>query len=108
MIKKLKTDYDYKNDTLYLYSNEKYKNSIEYFGILVDITTKDDIKGIEIPNASKFFTELLEKNISKNDLMNITNSYLETRKTKEMNFINFRVESDNISEINLPLSVPIS
>ena len=64
MIKKFKFDYDYENDSLFLYDpNSKSKGSIELDDFIIDFNTKKEIAGIEILNASKFFESLDEEDL---------------------------------------------
>jgi len=72
MEKKLKFDYDENNDVLYMYSDEKYDSSLTFFGFTIDITNKKSIKGIEIPDATKTFSELSDTIISKDMLKQIS------------------------------------
>lgn len=104
MKKKLKFDYDYKNDTLYLYNDEECKESISFFGLVIDVTKNKSIKGIEILNATRFISKLSETKITRDMLKNITLPRIKIKTINELMFIvvNFKV---NNRDILLPLSI---
>lgn len=106
MAVKLNYDYDYKNDILYLYTNDKYKNSVSlYDSLIIDMSIQNRVKGIEIPEASKFFSELASKKISKDELKNITESFLDVRRVRNMEVVNFGLETQS-NKFDIPVNMP--
>jgi len=59
MPKKFDFDYDYKNDSLFVYNPKvKSKGSIEFDDFIIDFTNKKEIASVELLNASDFFKGL--------------------------------------------------
>lgn len=59
-------DYDFQNDSIFFYvEDKKYKSSIDLDGIILDFSEDNSIMDIEILNASEKF------NVSKSDLDNV-------------------------------------
>ncbi len=72
MQNKFKLDYDFEEDLLYLYNeNKKSKGSIELGELIVDLEKKGEVVGLEIFEASKYLSELTNKKISKESLKKI-------------------------------------
>lgn len=56
MIKKFNFDYDFENDSLFLFNPEsKSKASVELDNFIIDFNTHKEVCAIEILNASDFF-----------------------------------------------------
>lgn len=104
MEKGLKADYNFENDTLYLYTNEKYEKSIDFFGFIIDITKNKSVKGIEILEATKVFSNLTESKITKEMLNKISSAKMNTKVINELLFVEFDFKADNI-DISLPLNI---
>ena len=69
MFKKFNFDYDFKNDSLFLFNpKSKSKASVEFDDLIIDFNSKKELVGVEFLNASKFFIDLGES-IDK-DLLN--------------------------------------
>ena len=59
MSKKYKFDYDYENDSLFIYnSTSKSKGSVEIDDLIIDYSSNKEISGVELLNASRFFKEV--------------------------------------------------
>ena len=73
--------YDKENDILSIHhgflSNEKFKGNIDAGQVILDISTKDKVCGIEIINASDFF-EIY--NLNQNDLSNLKDALFSVHK----------------------------
>ena len=101
--KNLNYDYDVENDTLFFYTDE-YKSSIMFFGIIIDISKNKKIKGIEVLNATKAFSELLGIEVTKEMLSNITKPKLITKSINDLLIMEVDFKADN-TRISLPLSI---
>ena len=72
MSSKFRVDYDFEEDLLYLYNEDKKsKGSIEFGELIVDLQKRGEIVGLEIFEASKYLSELTNKKISKEGLKKI-------------------------------------
>ena len=72
MLRKFNFDYDFKNDSLFLYDpKSKSSSSIEMDDLIVDFNVKWNVSGIELLNASKFLSTFDFKGINKNTLKDI-------------------------------------
>jgi uncharacterized protein YuzE len=57
MLRKFSFDYDPENDSLFLYdAKSKSKASIELGDVIIDFNSKKEMSGIELLEASKFFS----------------------------------------------------
>lgn len=108
MIEGLEFDYDDKNDILYLYNELEYKSSVDFSGLVIDFSKDKKIKGAEIIDASSFFSELMNKEISRDDLKGISKSFIEVKKARSSYHINLGVELMDSSRFDVPIMVPIS
>ena len=67
--------YDNKNDILSIHkgflSDEKFKGNVDAGDLILDISTKGKIRGIEIMNASKFFSQF---DVGRSMLRNLINA----------------------------------
>ena len=104
MEKQLNYDYDFENDNLYFYTNKKYKDSIEFFGFIIDITTDEDIKGIEILNASEVLSDLSQETIPKTMLKKIIYPTMNIKTINDLMIIKFDFKT-NSKEFSLPLNI---
>ena len=104
MEKKLNIDYDLDNDTLYLYSDDKIKGSVELDNIIMDISKNNEFSGIEIQEASNFLSTFLGKELIKEKLKNIKNAKIDYKIVNNMVFIevDFNIEKE---EVSLPFSM---
>lgn len=67
MFRKFNFDYDVENDSLFLYDpKSKSKASIEIGDFIIDFNSKKEISGIELLNASAFFRDLKDEQITVN------------------------------------------
>ena len=108
MVEKLDYNYDSKNDTLFIFNSElDYKSSLDMGGLVIDFSKDNKIKGIEITEASLFFSEFLEKEITKENIMKVTNYLIDIKKSKNMYHISLGMKFENNLEVSIPLSTPI-
>ena len=98
MWKKLNFDYDEENDILSLYTKEEYKGSISLFGLTIDFAKNMNIKGVEIPQATKFFSELSEKKITSEDLKVISEPQLNVKAVGKMLYaqVDLKMNSESL------------
>lgn len=70
--------YDAENDIFALHkgfsSDEKFKGNAEAGDVILDISTKGRIRGVEIVNAQDFFSDFIDKN-SMNNITDANFSY---------------------------------
>jgi uncharacterized protein YuzE len=104
MEKELKIDYDFENDTLYLYSEGNMKGSIELDSLIIDISKKGEILGIEIQNASDFLSKFLKKKVLREELTNINSAKINYKTVNNTIFVEVDFNFNN-TEILLPLSM---
>ncbi|MDD5163357.1 MAG: DUF2283 domain-containing protein [Candidatus ainarchaeum sp.] len=72
---KFKLDYDFEEDLLFLYDeNKKSKGSIEFGELVVDLEKNGKIVALEIFDASKYFTDLTDRKITRQMLSKIENA----------------------------------
>ncbi|CAG0994381.1 MAG: hypothetical protein MPEBLZ_00928 [Candidatus Methanoperedens nitroreducens] len=82
-----KYDYDLQNDSIFFYvKGKKYKSSIEFDGIVLDLNEDADIINLEILDASKKF------NASKPELLNIKHFDAVIEVTKENIKVTMKLE----------------
>ena len=79
MKKKLNINYDDKYDSLFLYTRGDYGGSVEKFGLIIDLTKNNSIKGVEILDASLFLSKISDSKITKKNLKELKKSFLEVR-----------------------------
>ncbi len=62
---KKKFSYDKENDILFIHKGfeegDKFKGNIDIGDIILDLSAKGKIRGVEVLNASRFFSDLVEK-----------------------------------------------
>ena len=59
MLRKFKFDYDFENDSLFLFDpKSKSKASVELDDFIIDFNNKKEVSGFELLNASNFFKGL--------------------------------------------------
>ena len=77
MQEKFKLNYDFDEDLLYMYSDSKKSSgSIEFGDLVIDLQKNGSVAGLEVFGASKYFSELTNKKITKNDLSKIEKAEL--------------------------------
>ena len=88
MLRKFNFDYDFENDSLFLFDpKSKSKASIELDDFIIDFNSRKEVSGIELLNASSFFkgVDLEGKTIDKQMLKGIQDCKIEI--TPKSNFI---------------------
>ena len=71
MVKKAKVDYDYENDVLYVYTGEKVKDSLDIENFVIDFSPDNKIVAVEVLDASKILSKMIQIDISKNVLSGV-------------------------------------
>lgn len=102
--KNLKWDYDEENDTLFFYTDEEYKSSVIFFGIIIDISKNRKVKGLEILDASKVFSELIGSEITKDMLNHVSKPKITTKPIRDLLIVELDFKAEN-TKIFLPLSI---
>src|SRR3989344_4654028 len=87
MAKEAKVDYDQENDVLYVYSGEKAKDSLEIDEFVLDISSDNKIVGVEIFDAVKLLSSLLNVKLSKQALEHISNVRMMPFQSKELLYV---------------------
>lgn len=87
MVKKAKVDYDFENDVLYVYSGEKVQDSLEIEKFVLDFSFDNRIVGVEILNASKTLSNILNIKIGKRLLSSLKEAGISITHGKEMMFV---------------------
>lgn len=100
-------DYDYENDILYLYAGEKAKDSLQIENFVIDFSQDDRIAAVEVLDASRILSELLQTNITKDALSKIESAGISIYHGKELIYILLIVRlSINQESIDLRIPVP--
>jgi uncharacterized protein YuzE len=114
MAAKLKVDYDFENDILWLYSGNKVDDSLELDNFVVDFS-KSSVVGLEINKASEVLSRLSSKEISKEMVENIKEAVLKTHVEKNLLFIVALIKISGIKgvetipvQINAPRQVMVA
>jgi len=102
MIKKFKFDYDYENDSLFIYSS-KSNASITIADLVIDYNSKKEICAIEILNTSKF---LKESKLSKEKLKKLLECNIEIISKNNFLTIKLILILESKEEIFAPILVP--
>lgn len=98
--------YNKKQDILFIPNgftkNEKFKSNIDIGDLILDVSTKGKIKGIEIMEASKFLGEWVKKT----DLKNLSDATFKAVIKPNSILISICLVSNN-QEIPAKIAVPI-
>lgn len=110
MEKKVMFDYDYENDSLYIYfNNKKAKESFELDNFVIDVGENGEIVGIEMVNASEMIRKIWDYEISKDTLKNIREVRMSIAYSRDLMIIKIVLVlfMDNRKiDVKLPLSMP--
>jgi len=68
MAKKAKVKYDNDEDILYVFSPGKVRDSLQISNFIIDFDKSDKIVGIELLDASKILSKILDRKLEKKDL----------------------------------------
>jgi len=85
-------------------ANEKFKGNIDAGDLVLDVSTKGKIRGIEVLNAAKFFKEF---NISEEKLENIIEADFDASIKPNGIFIGITIKSKNCGEMQAKIAVPL-
>ena|SRR3989344_2846472 len=101
--------YDRENDILSIHggfsNDEKFKGNIDVGELILDVSTKGRIRGIEIMNATNFFKEF---EIGKDALENINDVKFNASIKPNSIIIGIIIKSKNIqNEISAKIAVPL-
>ena len=110
MVKEAKVDYDRKNDILWVYTEEKVKDSLEIDNFVIDFSQENKIVGIEIFKASEILSKLTQIKISKNSLLNIKKASLSSYQSRELTFVIINLilmVKNERKEIPIPIPAPV-
>lgn len=101
--------YDKKNDILFIHkgftTDERFRGNIDAGDLVLDVSTKGRIKGIEIMNASHFLKEF---KIEKNTLENLTNAKFNVTIRPDSIIIGILFVAKNKKEIPAKIAVPLT
>ena len=104
--------YDKEYDILSIHKgfdkNEKFKGNIDVGELILDVSTRGRIRGIEIMNATKFFKDF---NIGKRILDNITDAHFTASLNPNRIIVGILIKAKNVkkeipAKIAVPLEVP--
>ena len=100
--------YDKENDIFSVHkgfsANEKFKGNIDAGDLILDVSTKGKIRGIEVLNATKFFKEF---DIDEEKLENITEADFDASIKPNGVFIGIAIKSKNHREMQAKIAVPL-
>lgn len=108
-----KISYDEQNDILSVHkgfsADENFKGNIDIGELILDVSTKGRIRGIEVINATRFFREF---RIDKRTLKNITDAEFNTTLRPNSIIVGIVIKASNIdhempAKIAVPLEAPI-
>jgi uncharacterized protein YuzE len=106
--------YDKENDILFIHRgfspDEKFKGNIDADVLILDVSTKGRIRGIEIINASKFFKEFdIDKDILENLVDAKFNAVIKPNAIiVSIIFTAKDIERELSAKIAVPLAAPVA
>lgn len=108
MKKTFKFDYDYENDSLFLYNPKtKAKGSIEIDDLIVDFDNKRQVCSLEMLGASKYFHDLgIERKVTKETLKDMLKAEIEATMKQNFILIKFKIYFKHEEPISSPIVVP--
>ena len=107
MIKTFKFDYDYKNDSLFIYNpDSKSKSSIEMDDLIIDYNKNKELVAIEILNATTLFKNISNFKITKAKLKHLTNCNVEIIKKNQYFIIKLELTLNNDEKLLTPMILP--
>ena len=103
--------YDAKQDILYLDLGRKSQESVPRGGFIIDISAKGKIAGLEVLNASKALSKLLDQESAdlENVLENIQTADIVVKEVQGIAFMVLRIVSEldgEQKETRVPMEVP--
>lgn len=107
---KFEFDYDFMNDSLFIFKKEtKSKASVELGNFVYDFDDKNQIAGIEILSATDTLAELVNHDVSKELLKSIKNADVKTRIISNLLMIRIQLAFNSKvfdKELIVPIQVP--
>jgi len=102
--------YDTENDIFMIHKgfskNEKFQGNFDIGNLILDISNKGRIRGLEVLNATSFFKEF---NLSKTMLQNITSAELQTVTKPDSIMLSILFKAKNCKEkIPAKIAVPLT
>ncbi|MBD3313548.1 DUF2283 domain-containing protein [Candidatus Woesearchaeota archaeon] len=102
--------YDMENDILAVHkgfsSDERFKSNIDAGDFVLDISTKERVRGIEVMNASKFFKEF---KIGREMLENIENADFNATIKPDSIIVSIVIKSRDLKEeMPVKIAVPLA
>ncbi len=99
--------YDKENDILMIHkgfsAEEKFKSNIDAGDLVMDVSTKGRVRGVEVMNASRFFKEF---EIKKDMLENISDANFNTSLKPQGIIISMTIRSEK-EELPAKIAVPL-
>ncbi len=105
--KKMKIDYDFENDILFLYSGEKVKDSLQIDEFVIDFSSENKIVALEIFNASKILSRLSDVNVAKGALSKMEQASMSIYQGKDLIYITLSLRL-SINQENVDLKIPVA
>lgn len=109
MIKKFKFDYDYENNSLFIYDEKnRSKASVEFDNLIIDFNSKKEIVSLELLNASQFLKSISSKDIkiTKKLLKEIKSCKIDIKPQQNFILIKFLLEFESKEKISTPILIP--
>lgn len=111
MNKKIK--YDKENDILYVHKGKKVADSLPIGDFIVEFSHENKVVGMEVLNASKNLSVMVEHDISREDLSSIVDADVKMRHSGNLALVFLKIlyerrgeEKEERIPLNMPESVP--
>lgn len=105
MMRKFNFDYDFENDSLFLYDpKSKSKGSIEIEDFIIDFNNKKEVSSIEILNASSLLKEIVS--VNKETLKEIKDCHIDIIQKSSFFLIKLMLLFKSDRQIATPILVP--
>jgi len=107
MQRKFQNDYDYENDSLFLY-REKSKGSVVVGNIVLDFNAKKELVGLELLEASKFLQSMngSDVRISKKLLKSLIDARIDIKEDGGFLILKLFLYFENNEKLMVPVNVP--
>ena len=106
MVKDAKIDFDYANDILYLYTDEKVKDSLQIENFVIDFSQDNKIVAVEILDASRILSELSQADVTKDALSKIESAGMSFYRGKELIYILLAIRLP-INQASVDIRIPV-
>lgn len=107
MAKKMKIDYDFGNDILFLYSGEKAKDSLQIDEFVIDFSSENKIVALEIFDASKVLSRLSDADVTKDALSKMEEASMSIYQGKDLIYITLSLHL-LINQEEVDLKIPVA